>query len=267
MDVKIKDYVLRGGDVIDRLEFHDGNYGAPGKKRKKKKKPTKEDMQKVNSLNKARKARQKMLEYMSMDDIWASLEYLPKNRPVSLKAAGVDFANFMKIVRREYKKRGRTLFWFKNIEKGTKGRWHIHIVINEIGDTASILEKAWNKGGVWATALKKSKFYDEDFTKISNYITKDKHTREVKKDGTLAKPRIAESSYNTSRNMPLPDPDEKDLVRWQRDPKPKKGYYIINAVEGINPKTGYKYRRYTMIRLKPKKKIDWISVDTERLQI
>lgn len=69
MAVKRKDYVLRGGDVIDRLEFHDGNYGAPGKKRKKKKKPTKEDMQKVNSLNKARKARQKMLEYMSMDDI------------------------------------------------------------------------------------------------------------------------------------------------------------------------------------------------------
>lgn len=267
MAVRRKEYTFRDGDVIDRIEFHDGNYGAPGKKRKKKKKPTKEDMQKVNSLNKARRARQRMLEYFSMDDIWATWSYLPENRPASMKAAVDDFGKAMKIVRREYKKRGRELFWIRNIEKGTRGKWHIHLVINAIEDTPAILMKAWKKGGTWNTRIKDSKFYDEDFTLLSNYVTKDEHTREVKKDGTLAKPRIAEASYNTSRNMPLPDPDVKDLVRWQRDLKPKKGYYIINAVEGTNPKTGYRYRKYTMIRLNPKNKTGWIGADIERMQI
>ena len=35
MAVRRKEYTFRDGDVIDRIEFHDGNYGAPGKKRKK----------------------------------------------------------------------------------------------------------------------------------------------------------------------------------------------------------------------------------------
>ena len=50
--------------------------------------------------------------------------------------------------------------------------------------------------------------------------------------------------------MPLPEPKVDKLVRWKSEPKPKKGYYISQIHEGINPVTGYKYRRYTMIRLK-----------------
>ena len=93
------------------------------------------------------------------------------------------------------------------------------------------------------------KLYDEDFTRLANYITKDENTREEKKDGTPGKPRLREASYNISRNMPLPKPKVDKLVRWKAEPKPKKGYYIANIHEGINPVTGYKYRRYTMIKL------------------
>lgn len=249
MAVKRKTTTLRHGDVIDVHESHDGNYGAPGKKRQKKKKPTKEDMQKVNALNKARKCRLKMLQYINPGDIWATWTYEVKNRPPDMKAALDDFKKAMRYVRREFRKRGYEAFWFRNIEHGTRGKWHIHLVINEIGDTASILEKAWDKGGTWFTQIKKSRLHDEDFTMLSNYMTKDENTREVKKDGTLAKPKLKEASYNTSRNMPLPEPHIDKLVRWKPEPKPKKGYYIARSIEGINPATGYKYRRYTMIRL------------------
>lgn len=252
MAVKRKKYKLRRGDVIDVEEFHDGNYGAPGKPREKKKKPTKEDMQKVNAMNKARKARQRLLEYFNADDLFATWTYNVDQRPPDMKTALSDFQKAMRYVRKEYKKRGQELYWIRNIEQGTKGAWHIHIIINQIGDTASILESAWEKGGTWSVAIKKSQFNDEDFTKLSNYITKDENTREKKSDGTLAKPRIKEANYNTSRNMPLPEPKVEKLVRWQKEPKPKKGYYIANIHEGINPATGYKYRRYTLIRLHPK---------------
>ena len=48
--------------------------------------------------------------------------------------------------------------------------------------------------------------------------------------------------------MPLPEPQVDKLRRWKEEAKPKKGYYIAKVHEGINPVTGYKYRRYTMIR-------------------
>ena len=79
-----------------------------------------------------------------------------------------DFQKAIGKVRAQYKKRGQELFWIRNIERGTKGGWHIHLVVNEIGDTASILQKAWKKGGTWFTEIRKSKFYDEDFTKLAN---------------------------------------------------------------------------------------------------
>lgn len=249
MATKRKTHRLQKGNVIDVEEFHDGNYGAPGKQRKKKAKPTAEQMQKVNALNKARRCRHKMLEYIKPGDIWATWTYRVKDRPPDMAAALKDFQKAMIYVRREYRKRGYEVFWFRNIEQGTKGAWHIHLVINEIGDTASILQKAWDKGGTWTTQIKKSEFYDEDFTKLSNYMTKDEHAVEEKKDGTPGKPRLKKANYNTSRNMPLPEPKKDKLVRWKREPKPKKGYYIARIHEGVNPVTGYKYRRYTMIRL------------------
>lgn len=249
MAIKRKTYKFRKGDIIDVEEFHDGKYGAPGKRREKKAKPTAEQMRIVNALNKARRCRHRMLEYFKPVDIWATWTYEVKNRPPDMAAALKDFQKAMRYVRKEYKKRGYELFWIRNIEQGTKGAWHIHLIINEIGDTASIIQRAWDKGGTWFTEIRKSKFYDEDFTKLSNYITKDEHTAETKKDGTPGKPRLKAANYGTSRNMPLPEPKKDKLLRWKAEPKPKKGYYIAHIYEGKNPITGFKYRRYTMIRL------------------
>lgn len=166
-----------------------------------------------------------------------------------------DFQKAFKQVRKEYKKQERECFWFRNIEQGTKGAWHIHIVINEIGDTASILKEAWKLGGVYITTIKNNdKIYDEDFTKLASYMTKDETTIEQKANGEPGKPRIRQASYNTSRNMPLPEPKPEKLHRWKKEVKPKKGYYIARIHEGINPVTGYKYRRYTMIRLERREK-------------
>ncbi len=249
MAVKRKTYKYRYGDIVDVEEYHDGNYGAPGKKRIKKEKPTKEKMRQVNDLNKAKRCRQRLLEYFDQGDIFATWTYEVKNRPENMENALKDFQSAMQRVRRVYKKRGRELFWIRNIERGTKGAWHIHLVINEIGDTVNIIQKAWKKGGTWSVEIKNSRFGNEDFAKLANYITKNERTTEIKKDGSHGKPRLKDTNYNTSRNMPLPEPEVDKLVRWKREPKPKKGYYIADIYEGINPVTGYKYRRYTMVRM------------------
>ena len=249
MATKRKTTRLRSGDVLAVEEYHDGRYGAPGMPRQKKRKPTKEDMQKVNAMNKARLCQYRLIQYFTSGDYFATLTYKVSERPPDMKTALKHWDKLIRTIRREYRKRGTPLFWIRNIERGTKGAWHIHLVITRIPDTAHILEEAWPYGGIYLTQLKKSKYYSEDFAELASYITKSEHTREKKADGSEAAPRIKESSYSTSRNMPLPEPHPEKLKRWPKEVKPKKGYYIARIHEGINPKTGYKYRRYTLIRL------------------
>jgi hypothetical protein len=124
--------------------------------------------------------------------------------------------------------------------------------VNTIDGAEGAIRKAWTHGGVYISEIQMNdKIYDEDFSKLAAYLTKDEYTEYVKEDGTPGKPRIREASYNTSRNMPLPEPKVDRLVRWKKDVKPKKGYRILRVHEGVNPVTGYKYRRYTMVRLSP----------------
>lgn len=254
MATKRKRTYLRRGKIIDVEEHHDGCYGAPGLRRKKKAKPTKEQMQQVNVLNKMRRCRLKLLEYFDEGDYFLTFTYNKAERPEDMDMARKHFEKTVRRIRNEYRKRGYELRWIRNIEKGTRGGWHIHMVVNSISDTVSIIENAWRYGGVYSVKIRNSKFYDEDFTSLASYMTKDKNTQEENEDGTTAKPKIKESSYNTSRNMPLPEPEVDKLVRWKEEPKPKKGYYIASMHEGINPFTGFKYRRYTMIKLEEPKK-------------
>lgn len=249
MATKRKTMRFRKGDIIDVEEYHDGNYGAPGMKRSKKRKRTEEQIQKNNQNNKIKRCRYRLLEYFTEGDVFATLTYSPARRPKDMNAALKDFQKTMRVIRAKYKKAGFECFWIRNIERGTKGAWHIHLVINEIGNTASILTNAWTHGGAYVASIRTNdKIYDEDFTRLASYMTKDENTLYTKEDGTPGKPRLREANYNTSRNMPLPEPKKEKLVRWKAEPKPKKGYYIARIHEGINA-LGFKYRSYTMIRI------------------
>lgn len=249
MATKRKTTKLRGGDILEVEEYHDGNYGAPGKGRQKKKKPTKEQMEYINLLNKARRCRLRMLEYIDEGDYFGTWTYRRSERPPDMQTALKQFERSIRKVRNWYKKQGYELFWFRNIEQGTRGAWHIHFVVNRIPGAAEVIAGAWDHGGTYLTEIRNSEFCNEDFTRLAAYMTKSEKTKEKKADGSLGKPRLREASYNHSRNMPLPDPEVDKLRRWKKEVKPKKGYYIARIHEGINPATGYKYRRYTMIRL------------------
>lgn len=67
--------------------------------------------------------------------------------------------------------------------------------------------------------------------------------------------------YACSRNLIDPKP-EKRIRRtksgWQKDPRPRKGYYIIqdSLYNGFD-KLGYPYQRYVMVKTDPKEE-DWV---------
>ena len=83
-----------------------------------------------------------------------------------------------------------------------------------------------------------------EFKDLAAYLTK---TPETDK-------RLRETSYSTSRNLPLPEPKKKTYVRWKTWNKIRipKGYYLDeeSVHEGNNPFTGYPYREYTLLKLK-----------------
>lgn len=236
---------MRFRNATEVYEYHTARYGAPEQKRQEKKKATPEQMKKRNQYNRERLARWKLRNNFDVDDYFSRLSYAIDKRPVSMEAAKEDWKAFLQVLRREYKKRGAELKWMRNIEVGTKGAWHMHIIVNRITDTDIILRKAWPHGQV----ENKLMYEKGEFADLAAYITKTPDTE----------PRLREASYSASRNLPIPEPDEKVYNHWKTWGKVRipKGWEVDKDSfhEGINDVTGQPYRTYTLIRTKrlPKK--------------
>lgn len=234
--------VHRFDNATEVEEYHSGRYGAPGQKRKKKKKPTTEQMQKVNQRNKEKRCRRKIRRWMSRNAIWITLIWAPKQRPPDMQTARKQFSAFRRKVREKYRRRGYELRWFRNIERGTKNAWHIHMLVNRIPDTDLIIADSWPYGTVDMTPCHKK----GSPRRLAAYLTKTPETE----------PRLKESDYSASRNMPLRQPETWQVNRWQERDKIRipKGFYLDedSYYEGINPVTGFPYREYTLLRIKEK---------------
>lgn len=227
-------------NAIEVEEYHSARYGAPGMERQKKRKATPEQMEKINQYNKEKKARRKLRTHFDVNDYFSDLTYAREARPPDMQQAKEDFKAFVGKVRREYQKRGAVLKWMRNIEVGTKGAWHIHIVLNRIPDTDLILKKAWPHGKVVNQLLHEK----GEFAALAKYITKTPATE----------PRIREASYSASRNLPLKPPERKIYRYWTtwRDIRIPEGFYLDpeSYHEGENPVTRYPYRIYTLLRVR-----------------
>lgn len=236
-----KMYIFK--NFIEVEEYHDGRYGAPGEKREKKKEPTPEQMEKVNQMNREKKTRWRLREYFGEHDYFTTLTYSPDKRPPDMDQAKEDFRKFIRKMKEGYRKSGREIFWIRNIEHGTKGAWHVHLVINRIEGTDIMLSKAWPHGKV----ISQLTYEKGGFADLAAYMTKTEKTKDPEEPEKGGR-RIRESSYSASRNMPLPKPKRIKLLRWPKKPYIKKGWILEKGTshEGINPVTGYKYRHYTL---------------------
>lgn len=246
--MKVKRVTQKFRNVIEVEEYLDGRYGAPGEKRKEKKKATPEEMEQVNQWNREKKARWRLREYFDVNDYLFTLTYSRNARPPDMVAAKAQFKEFYTCAKKEYKKRGYELRWLRNIECTPTGNWHVHVILNRIPDTDIIIEDAWRHGKVKDKQLL---YAEGEFRKLAQYITKNPRTQEKYVEEGILDHKITESSFSASRNMPLPEPEIDHIKKWQKEPRPKRGWYIEKEsyFEGINKVTGYPYRHYTMIRI------------------
>ena len=119
--VKRKKMRLRHGDVLDVEEYHDGNYGSPGKSRQKKEKPTREQVRQINQRNKVRRCRWRLIQYFDQGDLFITWTYEVGNRPPDMAGALKDFQNAMQKIRKIYRARGRTTLLDSQYRKGNQG--------------------------------------------------------------------------------------------------------------------------------------------------
>lgn len=223
-------------NAIEVMEYHNARYGAPGMGRTKRKKPTREEMDKINQYNKERRCRHKLRQHFGVNDYFVTLTYRREARPPDMETAKQHFIKMMRKIRTEYHKRGCEVKWIRNIEVGSKGGWHIHMVINRIPDADILLRNAWPHGKAVLQLL----YEKGEFADLASYITKTPKTDK----------RLRETSYSSSKNLPIPEPEEKvhPWKTWGKVRVPK-GFYLESCHEGENPVTHHPYRMYTLIRI------------------
>lgn len=230
------------GRVVE--EYHSGRLPPPGG-RSSRRKATPEEMARANLRQKQRNTQILIMNNFGEYDYWVTLTYKRDKRPEDMRQCKQQFRKFISQVRKEYKKRGEDLKWIRNIEKGSRGGWHIHLIVNRIRETDLIIRKAWQHGGVHQALM----YQEGGFRKLAEYLSK-----VVKGRDHETGEDIRESSYSTSRNLIRPPVHKKAMSGKSfegRKIKIPAGYYLDqeSLYEGVNAYTGYPYRYYTLLIL------------------
>ncbi len=213
-------------------------------KRGPRRKRTPEDIERQNKTNREKKVQRLILANFHEGDWHLVLKYKKELRPESLAEAKKQVQKFLADMRKAYKKAGYQFKYIYVTERGKQGACHHHLIIEDIAEpglnTKKMVMKHWQYGSKAFIPL----YEDGEFENLAEYIVK-KETKEEAEGCT----------YSRSRNLIVPEP-QREIIhrrRWQQEPRPEKGWYIIpdSIVNGFNPVTGYPYQHYTMRRIDP----------------
>lgn len=251
-----------------------GKYGAKGEKRQKKKKPTPGQIAKQNQRNKETRMRRTIKANFAEKDLWCCCKY-PEGIRLQIEDVKKDKSRFLRILRREYEKRGSPLKWVARLEIGERGGIHFHILVNRLWKSQSDILIA----DAWSRALERSALqsirpgcrteglvdwastYDSGgYKALADYICKqpEEGTEEYKQLSLFAPEEQKQLlSVTSSRNLIRPEPERHYYSRRtmrklvEDGPEPTPGYYIdIDSLYiGTNPYTGYSYCKYIELKI------------------
>lgn len=212
---------------------------APKGPREKRRKVTPEEMEKINTRNKVRKVQLLLMNNFAENDYYTTLTFKREERPESLEECQKIMRKTITRLRTMYRRKGKELKWIANIEQGSKGGWHIHLVLNRIEGTDCMLQEAWKRGRAHNALL----YREGSFRKLADYFVKPAKKPE---DGKNRK------GYSHSRNLKMPREHKKLISRpkiWREDPRIPKGFMLDkdSMYEAISA-AGFPYRSYILIK-------------------
>lgn len=231
---------IRFPRVIEVWEYHDSRNRVPGETRRKRRKPTQEEARKQNQKARERKVRWMLREHFEEADALVLLTYRESDRPGSIEECSKDWEVCRRKLKRLYQKAGVEFKWISNIEVGSRGAWHIHVAIKDVPGLNKALQKYWgNKHGGLSI---KPMWTEGEFSKLAAYLVKTPYTDK----------RLVASKMSHSRNLPVPEPQEKTYTRWktfeQAAPRqiPKGWRVDKGSLEEGFTRMGYPFRRYDL---------------------
>ena len=236
----IRKEVVVAGSIIS-CRIYGRTEKIPGEKRQKKNKPTAESIAKINRRNSERELMLKIHHNFGPGDLHVVLTY--GGEEPTKEQAKKEVNNFLKRLRRYFKRKDMTLKWIMVTEYQNK-RIHHHLILSRM-DTYD-LDQLWTAGKARPTHLDGS----GDYRKLAAYLIKET-------DKTFREPdAFTKQRYSCSRTVVSPPKKVDDRIspaQLERDPEPIDGYYIDpdSIYRGTNPVTGIPYLEYIMISLTP----------------
>lgn len=176
-------------------DFMDGDIYPvyqPAGKRRKKCKPTSEVQKRLNQRNAEMQLTREMRLNFGLGDIFLHLTCRPGEEPRTLEEALRLLKNFIRRIKRIYRKLGIELKYLYCIERGGKnGRFHYHMILTG-GVDRDTIEKAWGKGYANSERLQ---FGEDGLAALARYMVKG---------------RLGYKRWSGSRNLVKPEPVVKD---------------------------------------------------------
>lgn len=222
----------RAGKSIILEQYFAPRHGIKGIDRLPSDTETSEAQEKANYRRALRELTIKLNANFEEGDFYITLTYEKGHAPISTEEGKKDRADFLRRLRRVYKKAGIELKYVVTTEYGKRGALHHHLVINK-GVDALLIRKAWGKGFVKIVLLDET----GEYSKLARYFLKNRaQWKEHNGKGR---------QWTGSRNLIRPVTEKKVIrmdVYYER-PKPRRGYILQSGteVEGFT-KDGYPYR-------------------------
>ena len=122
--------VVQAGRTVEVMKYYSSRYGKKGIKRGERKALTKEEQIKVNKRAAEKKLRRLINENFQEGDTHLVLDYIKERRPAGRKQMREDADDFLREMRKLYKRHGIPFKYIHVMEIGKKGALHHHLVIN-----------------------------------------------------------------------------------------------------------------------------------------
>lgn len=227
-------------NMIEVLDYHTSRTYRRNGKRVKKKCITPEAQKKQNEKQAEAMLRMLIDNNFTTNDCYLTLTY--KEQPATWDDVKKDIQNFIRRLKRRYKKMDKELKYIYVAEG--KSRIHFHMIINNEELYSDEINELWPHG------MHKLMLYQgraEDAVKLARYFIKEKRSACYSEKDTTFKRR-----WNSSKNLEKPKVKTEILKpsEWRDYIQPPNGYYVEtdSVVEDVSEE-GYPYRFYRLIKI------------------
>ena len=250
-DLAYQEKVINLGNVVEVQKYINGRLGKKEQKEKAaKERATPEEQLRWQSKEATRKVWRLLRDAQNFHpgDLWVTLTYPAKTKPDS-ETVRKNIKEFLKRMRKEYRKAGKECKYVFSVGRGKRGAVHLHMVLAKI-DT-ELITKHWQNivnGGEWVHIHAEHLDRSQNWHKLAAYIIKNGEETFLSDDPIIKK------RFSSSRNLHTKKIKGHTVHAraWKKDPPERKGYYIDKnlSYSGIN-QYGYPVQYTVYVRIEP----------------